>query len=110
MNFKVAAAALALLVACEESGPANPPPGAPQPGDLITGPSQDGLIEREPDLCQAANYQSYVGQSGTIVPTLGITREYRVVPFGGIVTQEYNAGRLNFWLSQLGTIQKVGCG
>jgi hypothetical protein len=82
----------------------------PQPGDLIGGPSGGGLVEREPDLCQAAQYQSYVGQPGTIVPSLGITRVYRVIEFGGIFSQEYNPGRINFWLSPTGEIARIGCG
>ncbi len=108
MKLKLVAAAL-LLAACvpAEDGP---DASAPQPGDLIAGGSGEGLIEREPDLCNAANYQQFVGLPGTIVPSLGITRVYRVVEFGGIVTQEYNPARINFWLDPAGTITRIGCG
>lgn len=82
----------------------------PQPGDLIGGPSGGGLVEREPDLCQAAQFQQYLGQPGTIVPSLGITRVYRVIEFGAIYSQEYNPSRINFWLSPTGTIARIGCG
>jgi hypothetical protein len=99
-----------LLAACVPPEPGAAPPGAPQPGDLIAGSSGDALVEREPDLCHAADYQQYVGQPGTIVTSLGITRTYRVVEFGGIVTQEYNPGRLNFHLSPSGQITVIDCG
>ncbi len=105
-----ALALVAGLAACVPSEPQDPPPGAPQPGDLIGGGADDTLLEREPDLCQAAQYQSYVGQPGSVVQTLGITREFRVIEFGGIFTQEYNPGRINFWLNPSGMIDRIGCG
>lgn len=102
---------LALLLAgCMPVDSQNPPTGAPQPGDLIAGPVDDTLVEREPDLCHAADYQLYLGQPGTLVASLGITRPYRVVEFGGIVSQEYDAGRINFWLTPSGEITRIGCG
>jgi hypothetical protein len=108
IKTKLAALAI-LLAACAPTAP-DGPTNAPQPGDLIAGTGQDTLIEREPDLCHAADYQQYVGQPGTIVPSLFISRDYRVVPFGGIVSQEYNAGRLNFQLAPTGEIARVVCG
>lgn len=99
-----------LLAACVAPGTGVAPSGAQQPGDLIEGAGQDTLVEREPDLCNVADYQTYVGQPGSIVPTLGITRIYRVVEFGGIVSQEYNPGRINFWLAPTGEIARIGCG
>ncbi len=99
-----------LLAGCVPLPEEGPPPNAPQPGDLIAGPTNGSLIEREPDLCKAADYQQYLGQPGTVVSTLFISRDYRVVPFAGIVSQEYNAGRLNFWLAETGEITRIGCG
>jgi len=110
MNFKIAALAILTMSACVPFEPDEPPPVAPQPGDLVEQPTQGVLIEREPDLCQAADYQIHVGQPATVVETLAITRPYRVIEHGGIFSQEYNAGRLNFWLSRTGTIIKVDCG
>lgn len=99
-----------LLAACVPAEPGDPPPGAPQPGDLVGGGPDHTLVEREPDLCHAADYQQYLAQPGTIVPGLAITREYRVIEYGGIFTQEYNPSRLNFRLSPEGQIAKVDCG
>ncbi len=101
-----------LLAACAEPPPppAAQPAGAPQPGDLVSGIVGDPLEEREPDLCRAAEHQRFLGQPGSIVPSLGISRRFRVIEFGGIVTQEYDAGRLNFYLAPDGTIQRVVCG
>jgi len=109
MKTRLLALAL-LLAACVPPEAGGPPPGAPQPGDLVAGSSGDTLVEREPDLCHAADYQQYVGQPGTIVPSLGITRSYRVIEFGGIFSQIYEPGRLNFRLSQSGQIQRIDCG
>lgn len=69
-----------------------------------------GLVEREPDLCHAADYQEYVGQPGTIIDTLDISRSYRIEETGAIVTQEYDGLRINFHLDADGVISKVDCG
>lgn len=103
-------ALLLTLAACVPADPVEAPPGALQPGDLIGGGPDHTLVEREPDLCHAADYQQYLGQPGTIVPSLMITRTYRVVEFGGIVTQEYDPGRLNFRLAPEGQITRIDCG
>ena len=99
-----------LLAACMPPEPDTAPPNGPQPGDLVGGGPDHTLVEREPDLCTAATYQPYVGQPGTIVPTLPITRTYRVLEYGAIFTQEYNPSRLNFRLSPQGLIAKIDCG
>jgi hypothetical protein len=110
-RFAPVLAALFLgLVACTPVEPEAPVTGGPQPGDLIAGQSDGGLVEREPDLCQAAMFRQYLGQPGSIVSSLALRRPFRVVPFGGIVTQEYDPNRINFWLSQTGEIQRIGCG
>lgn len=110
MNYRILAGAFLLLAACVPPDDTTERPGDLQPGDLISQPGKDGLVEREPDLCKAADYQQYVGQAGSIVPSLGISRTYRVIRHGDIFTQEYNAGRLNFWLTPSGTIERVVCG
>ncbi len=106
MKLVIAAAALLALTACVPTEPTEPQ----QPGDLLTDDPGTVLVEREPDLCHAADYQVYVGQPGSIVSTLGITRTYRVIGYGQIFTQEYNAGRLNFRLNPSGQIVVVDCG
>lgn len=69
-----------------------------------------GLQTREPDSCGARNFASAVGQPGSVIPSLGVTREYRVVEFRGIEPQEYNALRMVFRLDQNNTITAVSCG
>ena len=72
--------------------------------------ADDGLAERKPDLCKASTYANYVGQPGAVIPTLGITKEFRVVEFRGIEPQEYNPNRIVFRLDGTGLISGVDCG
>ncbi|MCQ0969436.1 I78 family peptidase inhibitor (plasmid) [Paracoccus sp. TK19116] len=69
-----------------------------------------GLEEREPDLCGAKNYTSYLGQPGTLIPTMGISKTYRVVEYRGIEPQEYDPNRIVFRLDASGNIYNVDCG
>ena len=69
-----------------------------------------GLQSREPDACHAGNYRSSIGQPGTVIPQLGITRSYRVVEYRGIEPQEYDSLRIVFRLDAAGNIQSVDCG
>ena len=57
-----------------------------------------------------ATYANYVGQPGAVIPTLGITKEFRVVEFRGIEPQEYNPNRIVFRLDGTGLISGVDCG
>ena len=82
-----------------------PAPVAPRP---VAGVS--GLEEREPDLCGAKEFAQYVSQPGSVVPTLGLTKEYRVVEFRGIEPQDYDPNRLVFRLDAAGNINKIDCG
>ena len=102
--------AIFLLAAACVSPETTVVPSGQQPGDLIAGGGSGGLVEREPDLCQASMYQQYLGQPGTIVPSLRITRVVRVIDFGAIFTQEYNPNRINFWLAPTGEITRISCG
>ncbi|MFN3525882.1 MAG: I78 family peptidase inhibitor [Paracoccus sp. (in: a-proteobacteria)] len=69
-----------------------------------------GLQERKPDLCGAERYASSVGQPGSTVPSLGITRSFRVVEYRGIEPQEYVPDRLVFRLDATGNISNIDCG
>lgn len=69
-----------------------------------------GLEERQPDLCKAKDYVSYLGQPGSVIPTLAIAREYRVVEYRGIEPQEYNPQRIVFRLDGSGNIYNIDCG
>lgn len=69
-----------------------------------------GLTERQPDLCKASTYASSVGQPGSSIPTLGLSRTYRVVEYRGIEPQDYDPNRIVFRLDAAGTITKIDCG
>lgn len=69
-----------------------------------------GLQSREPDACHAADYRRHIGQPGSVIPTLGISRPYRVAEYRGIEPEEYNALRIAFQLDAAGNIQSVTCG
>lgn len=107
-------AAIAALAGCV----APPPPaaGIPDVAPVLTVETPAavtqiaGLQAREPDACHAADYRKYVGQPGSVVPTLGITRKYRIAEYRGIEPEEYNALRLAFQLDASGVIQSVTCG
>lgn len=107
-------AASALLSGCMAQAPAPMPlpapvayvPPAPEPALGVS-----GLTERKPDLCGARkNHASSIGQPGSVIPTLGITKEYRVVEYRGIEPQEYDPNRIVFRLDAAGTITNVDCG
>ena len=105
----VAAAVAAGLSACVQAPPPAPAPvPMVQPVVPVTGVA--GLEERAPDLCKAGNYVSALGQSGAIIPTLGITRPYRVVEYRGIEPQEYDPNRIVFRLDAAGNIYNIDCG
>ncbi|RCW82874.1 hypothetical protein [Paracoccus lutimaris] len=107
----IAFLALAALTACTpsyQSAPEPAPAVAPAPVSPVAGIS--GLQSREPDACHAKDYVSALGQSGTIIPTLGIKREYRVVEYRGIEPQEYDPLRIVFRLDAAGNIQNIDCG
>ena len=105
----LAFAALAPLAACAPAVAPEPVPQvAPVPMTPVAGVS--GLETREPDACHAKNYVSALGQPGSVIPSLGVTREYRVVEFRGIEPQEYNPLRIVFRLDAAGNIYNIDCG
>ena len=78
---------------------------APPPAQGIT-----GLTERKPDLCGAAKIADAVGKPSSVIPTLGLTREYRIVEYRGIEAQVYVPNRVVFRLDEAGTITSIDCG
>lgn len=107
----IALLALAPLAACTpsyQSEPAPVPVVDPVPMAPVAGIS--GLESREPDACHAKDYIAALGQPGTVIPTLGVTREYRVVEYRGIEPQEYNPLRIVFRLDAAGNVQNIDCG
>ena len=109
-------AAASLVSAC--MAPAPVPAPIPEPAPVAYVPPAPtpalgvaGLTERKPDLCGATkNYGSSVGQPGSVIPTLGITKDYRVVEYRGIEPQDYDPNRIVFRLDAAGTITNVDCG
>lgn len=110
--FLTACAASLALAGCM-SAPAPAPTPAPIATAPVTPVAADGIAgleERQPDLCGAKDYVSYLSQPGTVIPSLGITKEYRVVEFRGIEPQEYNPNRIVFRLDASGKIYNIDCG
>lgn len=112
-------AALALLAGCMPPPPplpAPPPLAAPVPMPVLELPPPapagvSGLTERRPDLCGARrDHGSTIGQPGSVIPTLGIAKDYRVVAYRGIEPQEYDPNRIVFRLDAAGNISNVDCG
>lgn len=92
-----------------------PQPAAPIPipvSDPAPPPAQGitGLTERKPDLCGAAKIADAVGKPSSVIPTLGLTREYRIVEYRGIEAQVYVPNRVVFRLDEAGTITSIDCG
>lgn len=106
-------ASVGLLSACMPA-PAPVPAPAPMPlpavSPIASVDGVAGLESREPDLCKAKTYVSALGQPGSIIPQLGITKTYRVVEYRGIEPQEYDPNRIVFRLDAAGNIQNVDCG
>lgn len=106
-------ASAALLSACM---PAPAPAPAPMPEIVPVAPPVTpvagvaGLETREPDLCGAKNYAGYLSQPGSVIPTLGISKDYRVVEYRGIEPQDYDPQRIVFRLDASGNIYNVDCG
>ncbi len=109
-KFLLAVIAVAPLAACAPAPqPIAPDVVAPIPVvSPVTGIS--GLESREPDACHAKDYTSALGQPGSIIPTLGVTRAFRVVEYRGIEPQEYDPLRIVFRLDQAGNIYNIDCG
>lgn len=112
MNIRLILAAFATvpLAACV---------GAPAPAPVVAAPAVAqpapvagvaGLESREPDACHARDYTRALGQPGSVIPSLGVTRAYRVVEYRGIEPQEYDALRIVFRLDAAGNIQNIDCG
>lgn len=85
---------------------------APDPVPVYVPPPvfDNGLIKREPDSCGAEGLSGLIGQPEGMLRTVQMPREYRVVPFGALVTQEYNAHRVDIYLDENGLIARVTCG
>jgi hypothetical protein len=103
------AACLLLLAACAgpEPDPVTDPVAAEGAGPIDVTP---GLNEQEPDTCKAADLAALIGQPAAAVAAAGITRPSRIVPLGGLVSQDYDASRVNFRLDAAGLVARIDCG
>ena len=102
--------ALALAGCVRGQAPVDAMPVQPPGIEPLPTAQDSGLAERKPDLCKASTYAPYIGQPGSMVPTLGISRSYRIVEYRGIEPQEYDPNRIVFRLDEAGNISAVDCG
>jgi hypothetical protein len=72
------------------------------------------LEQHEPDGCGATGLLGLVGHPqadiATAVAASARPVRHRVLAFGTLVTQEYDAGRVNFLLDPAGLVASVRCG
>ena len=103
--------AVFLLAACQEQ-PYEYAPSPVTPTPYVTEQPivGSGLEERQPDTCHAVDYISALGQPGSVIPTLGLSRPYRVVEWRGVEDQIYNPQRVVFRLDAAGNIFNIDCG
>ncbi len=106
--------ALALMLAGCAPTPEPEPPVATAPGiDPVTGQPVDltpGFDDQEPDVCRSSVYSHLIGQPAAAVAAAGIKAPVRVVPLGGVITEDYSSSRINFYLDGAGKIAKINCG
>lgn len=81
----------------------DPVPG--QPVDLTP-----GLNDPEADVCNSAPYLWLIGQPAEAATNANIMAPMRVIPLGGLITEEYSSSRINFHLDGAGKIAKIRCG
>ncbi len=89
-------------------GPPVPAPGYGRGGvpvDLTA-----GFNETEPDTCKAAGLQGMVGQSAGNLRTVPLAGAVRIIPPGALVTQEYDAHRIDVNVDRAGNILRIQCG
>lgn len=94
---------IAMLAACVPTSGTEPIPR--QPVDPAP-----GLNDPQPDVCNSAPYRRLIGQPAAAVARAGITQPTRVIPLGGLVTEDYSSSRINFYLDGAGNIATITCG
>ncbi len=69
-----------------------------------------GLVEKEPDTCGAADLQGLVGQPSGMIRTVRVKGQVRMIGPGELVSQEYNAHRVDVHTDANGLIRQISCG
>ncbi len=87
-------------------GPPLPAPGI-GPGGVDLTP---GFNDTEPDTCKAAGLQGMIGQPSGNLRTVPLAGAVRIIPPGALVTQEYDAHRIDVDVDSAGTILRIACG
>lgn len=86
-------------------------PVAYAPAAAATDPAPPSLTDREPDTCKAADHVALLGQPSGAVAMAGITKPARIIAPGMIIDQEeYDSGRVNFYLNGDGVVVRMNCG
>lgn len=91
------------LFAC---APEPEPAPVPDPNVDVT----PGLNDREPDTCKAASYAHLIGQPIASLQAAAAGKAVRIIAPGAIVTQEYDAFRIDAHLDDAGNILRLTCG
>ena len=95
MIYRSALLATLFLAACQTTTtPVTTKPATPQP-----------VVP-----CQAANYQTLIGQHKSKIRAAKIPGIVRIIHSDSAVTLDYNENRLNIQVGPKGTILKVTCG
>ena len=86
-------------------------PVAVDPAAPTVDPNAASLTDREPDTCKAADHVALLGQPTSAVALAGITKQTRIIAPGMIIDQEeYDSGRVNFYLNGEGIVVRMNCG
>ncbi|WP_022703235.1 I78 family peptidase inhibitor [Pseudorhodobacter ferrugineus] len=103
MKYLLPLVALSLCLGCVR---------APDPEPVYVPPPvfDNGLVTREPDSCGVDKLTGLMGQPEGMLRTVQLPAEYRIVPFGTLVTQEYNSHRVDIYLDEKGLIARITCG
>lgn len=77
--------------------------------DQITRDSRADPPE-QPDTCQMAQHQSYIGMDEAAVAAATLPANARVICYGCLATQDHNSRRLNLQLGRDGKVESLRCG
>ena len=64
----------------------------------------------QPDTCQMAQHQNFIGMDQTAIDAAGLPANARVICYGCMATQDHNSRRLNLQLGRDGQVASLRCG